>query len=104
MSDKYREAAEWAEHEMELPKNSSTAVRGKAAADFGKDLIEHSRRGRPSIDPDKAPGERTRVRQVRLPGSMDDNLTAFAQAHNTNPSAVLREALQEYLETHRIAG
>jgi len=104
MSDKYRDAAEWAEHDMELPKNSTTALRGQAAADFGRDLIERSRRGRPSIDPDKAPGEQTRVRQVRLPGTMDDNLVAFADEHHTNPSAVMRDALQEYLETHRIAG
>jgi hypothetical protein len=104
MSDKYGDAAEWAEHDMELPENSRSALRGQAAADFGRDLIERSRRGRPSIDPDKTPGEPTRVRQVRLPGRTDDNLAAFAAANNTNPSAVMREAIEEYLDNHRIAG
>jgi hypothetical protein len=40
MSDKYGDAAEWAEHDMELPENSPSALRGQAAADFGRDLIE----------------------------------------------------------------
>lgn len=43
MSHDYDAAAEWAEHDMKLPKNSQTALRGEAAADFGRDLIEHSR-------------------------------------------------------------
>ncbi len=103
MSDKYDDAAEWAEHEMTLPKNSSTALRGEAATDFGRDLIERSRGGRPSIDPNKTPGEESRKRQVRL-GDLDPKLDAYVKAHQTNASVVLRRALAEYLERHPLAG
>jgi hypothetical protein len=104
MSHDYDAAAEWAEHDMQLPKNSETALRGQAASDFGRDLIERSRGGRPSIDPDATPGDKSPVRQVRFPRSLDADLVAFAEHSNTTPSEVVRDAVREYLEAHRIAG
>ena len=100
----YDEAAEWAEHDMTLPKNSKTALRGEAAADFGRELVERSRGGRPSIDPAGAPGEKSPVRQVRLPRALDADLVAFAERSHRRPSEVLREALAEYLTAHKAAG
>jgi hypothetical protein len=38
----YREAAEWAEREVYLPRGSSTLLQGVSAAAFGRNLIEHS--------------------------------------------------------------
>ncbi|HEY3556335.1 MAG TPA: hypothetical protein VGL05_02660 [Kribbella sp.] len=99
----YDAAAEWAEHDMSLPENSRTALRGQAAAEFGRELIERSRGGRPSIDPDAGPGENSPVRQVRLPRSLDNDLVAFAEVNHRNLSEVMREAITEYLSAHKAA-
>ncbi|MFD7161231.1 hypothetical protein ACFV9C_42065 [Kribbella sp. NPDC059898] len=126
----YDAAAEWAEHDMELPANSKTALRGDAAATFGRELLERSSGGRPTLDPN-APGAKSPVRQTRLPrhldaglvtfvdhndttisevfrdalGSyLDPDLIAYAEQRHLKPAAVLREAIQEYLDTHRRAG
>jgi hypothetical protein len=58
----YHAAAIWAEHDMTLPKNSRTALRGKPAADFGRSVLDRALGGRPSIDPNAAPGQRSRPR------------------------------------------
>jgi hypothetical protein len=100
----YDAAAEWAEHDMELPRRSTTARRGADAAAFGRGLVERSQGGRPSIDPDANPGEKSPVRQVRLPRALDADLIAYAESIHRKPSEVMREALIEYLESHRLAG
>ncbi len=38
-------AAEWAEHEMALPHNSASAVRGEEAAAYGRSVLADARRG-----------------------------------------------------------
>ncbi|HWD79140.1 MAG TPA: CopG family transcriptional regulator, partial [Kribbella sp.] len=96
MTDKdYDAAAEWAEHDMSLPENSKSSLRGADAADFGRELVERSRGGRPSIDPDASPGEKSPVRQVRLPRALDADLEAFATSRKRKPSEIMREALTE---------
>lgn len=96
----YTAAAEWAKHEMTLPHNSATAVRGEDAAEYGRSVLERALGGRPSIDPDATPGQHSRVRQVRLPGSMDEGLATLAQQQHRTTSDVLRDAVAEYLSTH----
>ena len=91
------------EYDMTLPKNSKTALRGAAASEFGRDLVERSRGGRPSIDPDAGPGEASPVRQVRLPRAIDNDLIAFAELNHRNLSEVMRAAIVEYLTAHREA-
>lgn len=55
--DEAAEWTEWAKSRMRLrPGGSSTDLRGVDAAAFGADLIERSKGGRPSIDPDAEPG------------------------------------------------
>ncbi|GAB3945419.1 hypothetical protein GCM10029976_071140 [Kribbella albertanoniae] len=44
-------AAEWAEHDMTLRADSPSALRGPAAAAFGRDLVERASNGEPAIDP-----------------------------------------------------
>jgi hypothetical protein len=39
---KYAAAAEWAEHEMTLKPNSTTALHGDEAAAFGRELVERA--------------------------------------------------------------
>ncbi len=99
----YTAAAEWAEHEMALPHNSATAVRGEDAAAYGRSVLERALGGRPSIDPDATPGQHSRVRQVRLPGSMDEGLATLAHQQHRTTSDVLRDAVTEYLNTHAAA-
>lgn len=100
----YDAAAEWAEHHMTLPRRSKSARRGAAAAAFGRELVERSQGGRPSIDPEASPGEKSPVRQVRLPRALDADLMAYAESVHRKPSEVMREALIEYLTSHRLAG
>ncbi|MEU0092739.1 CopG family transcriptional regulator [Kribbella sp. NPDC006257] len=99
----YDAAAEWAEHDMRLPAGSKSSLRDADAAAFGRELVERSQGGRPSIDPDAGPGEKSPVRQVRLPRALNADLDAFARSHHRKPSDVLREALSEYLATHKNA-
>jgi hypothetical protein len=96
----YEQAAEWAEHDMALKPASTTALRGQAAADFGRDLLERSTGGRPSIDPKARAGQHSPVRQVRLPAEVNDQLAALAEAQHRRPSDVIRAALAEYLAAH----
>ncbi len=49
--------AGWAEHEMTIAPNSSTALRGAAAAQFGRATIEGALVGAPSIDEPHVPAE-----------------------------------------------
>ncbi len=37
-----QQAAEWAEHDMTVKPASATALRGEAAATFGRDLLERA--------------------------------------------------------------
>src|SRR5450759_157959 len=39
MSEDYNAAADWAERDMTLPQKSTSARRGQAAAEFGRDLL-----------------------------------------------------------------
>lgn len=96
----YQQAADWAEHDMTLNPASATALRGEAAAAFGRDLLERATGGRPSIDPKARPGQHSPVRQVRLPAEVNDQLTALAHAEQRSPSEVIRAALAEYFAAH----
>jgi len=96
----YQQAAEWAEHDMTLKPSSTTALRGDAAAIFGRDLLERSTGGRPSLDPSARPGQHSPVRQVRLPTEVNEQLTALARAEHRSPSDVIRAALAEYIASH----
>jgi len=96
----YQQAAEWAEHDMPLRPTSTTALRGEGAAAFGRDLLERATGGRPSIDPKARPGEHSPVRQVRLPGEVNEQLAALAHAGHRRPSDVIRAAVTDYIADH----
>lgn len=93
-------AAKWAERDMTLSKSSTTARRGEDAATYGKSVLERALGGRPSIDPQAAPGQHSKVRQVRLPQAINEQLDAVARQQHRRTSDVMREALSEYLATH----
>lgn len=94
-------AAEWAESQMTLRRGGSpVALRGTDAAAFGSDLIERSKGGRPSIDPEAKPGHHSRAVQVRVDDSLDRALAELARAQHRSKSAVVRDALAAYVSTH----
>jgi len=90
--------SEWAEHDMTLPKNSTSAVRGTAAAAIGRELLE--RVGRPSLDPEAEPGAESPRRQVRLPRPLSNQVNEIAERQGRKPAAVMRDAIAEYVRTH----
>jgi len=96
----YQQAAEWADKDMTLKPASTTALRGEAAATFGRELLERAPGGRPSIDPKARPGQHSPVRQVRLPAEVNDQLAALAHAEHRSPSDVIRAALADYIAAH----
>lgn len=96
----YQQAADWAEHDMTLKPSSTTALRGPDAAAFGRDVLERAAGGRPSIDPKARPGQRSPVRQVRLPAEVNEQLSALAHTEHRSPSDIIRAALVEYITAH----
>ncbi len=94
----YAAAADWAENEMTLDPASATALRGEAAAAFGRELLERATAGRPSIDPAAVPGKHSPARQVRLAERQSLRLDRLAERQGRRPSALLRDALDEYLD------
>lgn len=93
-------AAQWAELDIDLPKSSTTARRGDDAAAYGTSVLERALGGRPSIDPQAAPGQHSKVRQVRLPQATNEQLDAVDLRQHRRSSDVMRDALAEYLATH----
>ncbi|MCL2849759.1 MAG: ribbon-helix-helix domain-containing protein [Micrococcales bacterium] len=58
--------------------------------------------GRPALGRTHATGHGPSARrQVRLPESTNAALDAYVAHNNTTPSAVIRDALTEYLATHK---
>lgn len=105
----YQALADWAEHEMDLTQatggvtqyGADAAAQGRAdleaAAGGPEQLAELMRGGRPSIDPDAAPGEHAKNRQVRLPAATNRALVELAAAQGRTPSDLMREAISDYL-------
>ena len=99
MSKDYSAAASWAERDMTLPQNSTSARRGQAAADFGRDLLAKAG-GRPSLPEDQRLAATV---QVRLTAAEKRDLAELADRLGLKPSAVARDALHSYVTEHRVA-
>lgn len=106
-------AARWAEQAMTLPANSTTALRGDAAAAHGRSLLEDAVggpealeaavRGRKTLGRAR-PAGRSPKRQATLPEELDRRGLAFIQAGGAHDySALMRAALAEYLDQHASA-
>lgn len=87
----YRAASEWAETAKIEP---GAAVTGAEAADIGREMLR--RAGRPALDPD---GESVAL-NVRVPRRLRDSLDAYAETHHDKVSAIVRNAVVEYLDAH----
>lgn len=99
MSKDYSAAADWAERDMTLPRNSTSARRGQAAADFGRDLLAKVG-GRPPMPDDQRLAATV---QVRLTAAEKRELAELADRLGVNPSALARDALHAYVAEHRAA-
>ena len=103
-------AAQWAERELPDASPGRRVLRGQAAGDYGRSVleaalgspaaVEKAIGGRPKLNPDAPVGQHARQRRVRLPAALDTALDAAAAAQGRNASAVLRDALGEYLTAH----
>lgn len=96
----YAAVAAWAEHEMVLPTDSKTALRGEAAAAFGRDLVARAV-GRPALDPATARGEHSPRRQVRLPQTLSDDVDQLAATQGRTAAEVMRDAIADYLTRNK---
>lgn len=96
----YDELAEWAEHDMTLPMDSATARRGDDAAAAGRALLERVGAGRPSLARDTGISGESPKRQVRLPRPLSNKLDELAERQDRNPSELMREAVEEYIQKH----
>ena len=98
-TDPCAEASAWAEDDMVLPIASVTARRRPEAVALGRELFARAG-GRPSIDAEAEPGQRARVRQVRVSARTDRGLQSVAEQQGRRVSAVMRDAVEEYLAAH----
>lgn len=96
----YAAAAEWAEHEMVLSADSTTALRGEAAAAFGRDMVARAV-GRPALDPAAARGEHSPRRQVRLSQAVSDEVDHLAATQGRTAAEVMRDAIADYLTRNK---
>ena len=87
---------------MQLRPSSATALHDAAAAEHGRAALERAVSGRPSIDPSAQPGQHARKRQVRLAADTDRRLAALAGGQHRSASAVIRDALNDYLSRHQV--
>lgn len=99
MNEDYSAAADWAERDMTLPRNSTSARRGQAAADFGRDLLAKAG-GRPPMPDDQRLAATV---QVRLTVTQKRELAELADRLGVKPSALARDALHAYVAEHRAA-
>ena len=93
----YDAAARWAEYSMVLVKNSPTALRGDAAAAYGRSVLQRAA-GRRGLDGTAEPGEPSPRRQVRLPRSVSDRVDRLAAARGCTPSEIMRDAITSYVQ------
>ena len=104
-----RKLTAWAEGEVS-PDPDSTE-RGAAAASSGRQLLEDAlggpaalRRaitGRPPLDPAAARGTHAKTHSFRLPEALSEQLKNQASTESRPASEIVREALDEYLSSHR---
>lgn len=107
---RHQQLADWAEHEMELKPESTTALHGADAAAHAKAMFEAAGidvgelarliGGRPSLNPDAVPGAHSPKLNVRVPAPVSDALTAQARTLGMTTSALTRRILTEWLNDH----
>lgn len=92
----YAESEELAQDAMSA---GGITLDGVDAAAAGRGALERASGGRPSLGESHAAGRgRSPKRQVRLTPEASERLDAFAREHDMTPSAVIRRALDVFLD------
>lgn len=109
----YAELAQWAENVDPAAINGGTVRRGTAAAAHARAVLEEAAGGveqlqkalggRPSIDPAARPGQRARVRHLRLPAAVSAAVDEIAAVEHRTASEVMRDAVAQYVTAHKTA-
>jgi len=109
--ERYHQMSDWAENEMELKPDSTTALRGADAAAHARAMLEAAGvdvgelnkliGGRPSLDPDAAPGAHSPKLNFRVPEPVNAALTAQAKTMKLTNSALARKIITEWLNSHQ---
>lgn len=93
--------SEWAESDAPFT-NMAPTVRvfaGEEAVRVSRELLAKAGVGQPNLGHVHAQGTgRSPRRQVRLPEDVNQRLDAYLAAHDTTASAVIRTAIEEYLD------
>lgn len=69
----------------------------QAAAELAEEALALVRRGRPTVDPDAGPGERSPRVTFRVPAQTRRRLEQRAREQGRPVADVLREAVEQYL-------
>ena len=111
LTEQEQTLVEWAAGDVRPAGRQPSTRRGSAAAERGRAVLEaalgdpatvdKAMGGRPPLDPSARRGQHAPVRQVRLPVSMNEQLTELAAAEGRKPSEIIREALAAYLNNRR---
>ncbi|PFG33037.1 hypothetical protein [Sanguibacter antarcticus] len=110
----YDALAAWAQSDEPTIQPGTKMIRGTAAdhdalramleagaeTEEEKALLARARRGRPSLDPTATPGTTSPMWRVRAPGPLDARARARAEAEERDLSALVRQAVEEYLTNH----
>jgi hypothetical protein len=105
----------WAESDAPTVHPATPVLRGDAARQAARALLESAtsgdpqnrelirrvaRRGRPPLNPDLAPGHRQPTWNIRMPADLDTAMRARAKAEGRHLSDLVRQAAAEYLSSH----
>ncbi|WP_392423652.1 CopG family ribbon-helix-helix protein [Barrientosiimonas humi] len=94
--------AAWAASEAaQIDPDDPKILRGAAARAAGQDLLR--RAGRPALDPNQSKGSHSPRRQVRLPDPLSAKVDEIAAQQHRSASAVMREAIERYVDQHQTA-
>ncbi len=74
-----------------------TRLTEKAAEELAEEALAIGRRGRPTIDPDAGPGERSPRMTFRVPAQTRRRLEQRAREQGRPVADVVREAVEQYL-------
>jgi hypothetical protein len=89
-----------ASDEVSIGRDDPKLLRGEAARQYGQEILAVVGRGRRPLDETMVKGEHSPRRQVRLPQALSDNLDHLASKQGRQPSALMRDAISEYLTRH----
>lgn len=94
--------AAWAaSDEARIAEDDPKMLRGDAARQHGRAVLARVGRGQRPLEATMAKGEHSPRRQVRLPKSLSDDLDDLASEQGRQPSALMRDAISEYLHRQR---